>query len=245
MHWRHGSPFLTGEMRYPPIRHIGEYQLYAEIQDTINGVTYTRVRLALGVVTIRRPSATVVTPSGPQSGNVTIKYSLFDPQSDRCSILVQYSPNGGRTWNTATAVSGQGDGTTGLTSSPSGRANTYVWASGSDIGNVNDSNVEIRITPSDAGGVDTAGTSGVFTVNNHVTPPTLMNVLGQNQSTGLLGVWLVQNPSSHPGEAKGTASTLIRMRQATAGWSTPRRRRVKSLRGREAACLCRSLSRRR
>ena len=178
----------------PPSVGAGEYQLYAEIQDTINGVTYTRYDYAPGVVTIRRPSATVVTPSGPQSGNVTIKYSLFDPQSDRCSILVQYSPNGGRTWNTATAVSGQGDGTTGLTSSPSGRAHTYVWASGSDIGNVNDSNVEIRITPSDAGGVDTAGTSSVFTVNNHVTPPTVMNVLGQNQSTGSVGAWLVQNP---------------------------------------------------
>ena len=175
------------------------------------------------MVTIRRPSATVVTPSGPQSGNVTIKYSLFDPQSDRCSILVQYSPNGGRTWNTATAVSGQGDGTTGLTSSPSGRAHTYVWASGSDIGNVNDSNVEIRITPSDAGGVDTAGTSGVFTVNNHVTPPTLMNVLGQNQSTGLLGAWLVQNPSSHPGEAEGNG-IYIDTNAAGNGWlvdSTP------------------------
>ena len=111
-------------------------------------------------------SALVATPSSPQSGNVTISYTLTDAQSDPCSIAVKYSPDGGTTWNTATAGPG-GDGATGLASSPSGTSHTFVWASGSDISNANNSNVEVRITPSDAGGAGTASTTSAFTVNNY------------------------------------------------------------------------------
>jgi hypothetical protein len=50
-----------------------------------------------------------------------------------------------------------------------------------------------------------------------------MNVLGQNQSTGSVGAWLVQNPSSHPGEAEGNG-IYIDTNAAGNGWlvdSTP------------------------
>ena len=91
------------------------------------------------------PWASVSTPSGTQSGNVTISYSLFDNESDTCSILVQYSPNGGTSWYTATQGPG-GDGMSGLTSLPGGSPHTFVWASRNDIVNTNISDVEIRIT---------------------------------------------------------------------------------------------------
>ena len=78
----------------------------------------------------------VTTPTSPQIGNVTVSYILTDAESDTCSIQVQYSLNGGATWNPATAVLGQGDGTTSLASSPTGVSHTFVWASGSDIVNV-------------------------------------------------------------------------------------------------------------
>ena len=39
----------------------------------------------------------IATPSGTQSGNVTISYGLADANSDTCSIAVQYSPDGGST----------------------------------------------------------------------------------------------------------------------------------------------------
>ncbi len=120
--------------------------------------------------TDQRPSVpSITTPSGTQSGNVTISYTLTDAESDMCGILVQYSSDGGTTWNTATAASG-GNGTTGLTSGSNGTSHTFVWASGSDIVNANNSNVEIRITPSDAGVAGTAGTTGAFTVNNYMVP---------------------------------------------------------------------------
>ncbi len=120
---------------------------------------------------LRPPSASVTTPSSPQTGNVTIAYSLTDANSDVCTILVEYSVDGGATWKPATAGPG-GDGTTSLLSSPSGQPHTFVWASGSD--QVSADSVEVRVTPADAS-AGTAGASGVFAVNNgqifHLTGP--------------------------------------------------------------------------
>ena len=65
----------------------------------------------------------------------------------------------------------RGTRTTGLASSPGGTSHTFVWASGSDVSNANNSNVEIRITPIDTGGAGTAGTTSTFTVNNLMSTP--------------------------------------------------------------------------
>jgi hypothetical protein len=143
------------------------------IRSTDQGGLYTEKVFAIAVTNVSElPAASVTTPSGPQSGNVTIGYNLTDAESDLCSILVQYSPDEGANWQTATAVAGQGDGTTGLTSGPSGTSHTFVWASGSDIVHATNSNVKVRITPTDTVS-GTAGTSGIFTVDNyHVTVST-------------------------------------------------------------------------
>ncbi len=117
------------------------------------------------------PSASLSTPSSPASGDVSIDYILTDAESDTCSILAEFSSDGGATWSTATEVSGQGDGTTDLASSPSGVSHTFAWASGNDIVNTNISNVKFRITPSDANGTGTAGTTDAFTINNSATNP--------------------------------------------------------------------------
>ena len=111
----------------------------------------------------------VATPSGTQSGNVTISYGLADAESDLCSIAVQYSRNGGANWYAATQGSG-GNGTSGLTSSVGGTSHTYAWNSIADLGNTNNSDVEIRITPTDVGGTGSAVATNAFTVNNGVTP---------------------------------------------------------------------------
>lgn len=109
------------------------------------------------------PVATVTTPSGTQSGDVTITYALYDNESDTCSIQAQYSTNGGFSFSTATQGSG-GDGTSGLSSSPAGVVHTYVWASATDLADCSTS-VIFRITPSDSG-VGTPGQTGAFLVDN-------------------------------------------------------------------------------
>jgi hypothetical protein len=112
-----------------------------------------------------RPTVSVVTPSMPKSGNVAINYTLTDAESDLCGVEVQYSPDNGSTWLAATRGPG-GDATLGIVSSASGTAHTFVWASGSDIANANNSNVQIRIVPFDSGGAGLAGKTTAFTVSN-------------------------------------------------------------------------------
>ena len=157
---------------------------YLNARRTVNGTNQAQavadaamlfeaiLRASLVVTFNQRPSDPITTPSGTQSGNVTISYSLQDAESDMCSILVEWSPNAGSVWYTATAGSG-GNGTATLTSSPSGTAHMFVWASGNDIVNTNNTNVKFRITPADAGGGGTAGTTSAFTVNNSLTMLTI------------------------------------------------------------------------
>jgi hypothetical protein len=111
------------------------------------------------------PSVTITTPTSAQSGLVPIRYRLMDALSDPCSITVLFSSNGGTTFSAATAGPG-GSGTTGLASSPApGTAQTFVWNSVADLGSVQCTTVQIRITPG-AGVVGAAVATADFTVND-------------------------------------------------------------------------------
>jgi hypothetical protein len=99
--------------------------------------------------------------SSNPSGDLTISYKLADVESEACSLAVEYSVDGGDTWQTAMAGSG-GDGTLQLASSPTGQAHTFVWANGAAIAQAHDGNVEIRLVPSDS----RTGTAAIFTVDH-------------------------------------------------------------------------------
>jgi hypothetical protein len=108
---------------------------------------------------------TITTPAGAQSGEVTINYNLIQPQSITSNITVAFSTNGGATFAPATAGSG-GEGTTGISSSLTpGTPHTFVWNSLADLGAVNNTTVQIQITPND-GLTGTAVATTNFTVNN-------------------------------------------------------------------------------
>ena len=133
------------------------------------------------------PSASVTTPSGVQSGAVSIGYTLADAESDACVIVAEFSFDGGATFSLANAGPG-GDGTTGLGSSPGGAAHTFVWNSAADgvalgLATVG---VRFRITPWD-GVQGTAGLSGAFDVNNRpFTPPVASILTPGGVSSGII-----------------------------------------------------------
>jgi hypothetical protein len=138
--------------------------------------TFSHLTQSFSIVANQPPSASVFTPLGTQTGDVTISYALIDANSDACSVAVQYSTNGGSTWASATKAASGGDGTTALASSPAGTSHTFVWASAADLVNANNSSVKIRITPSDLA-EGTPATTNAFTVNNQfatftITAPT-------------------------------------------------------------------------
>jgi len=162
-----------------------------------------------------RPSASVTTPSDTKSGDISIAYTLSDAQSDSCSIQAQYSTNDGATWSTATGGPG-GEGVSGLSSSPSGVPHVWVWNSTADLGMTLNSNVQIRITPSDAGGPGTGGTTNSFTVDNTFIWQIAgtadfdnngsSDLLWWDRKTGALGAWLMTNGQFTSWKRMGTVS---------------------------------------
>jgi hypothetical protein len=111
------------------------------------------------------PYVSVTTPSGTESGLVTISYTLTDTESDPCTIAVEFSTDGGTNYGPATCFGG--DGLSGLTSSPGGTAHTVVWNSFADgvATSASNATVRIRITATDTL-PGTARATGDFTVDN-------------------------------------------------------------------------------
>lgn len=113
------------------------------------------------------PGIFVNTPEGEQSGDVHLQYVLYDEASDLLSIEVQFSGDGGATFSPATPGVG-GDGLSGLSSSPAGEGHKFVWNSAADRAGVDliETDVVVRITPSDAIATGLPGVTGRFVVNN-------------------------------------------------------------------------------
>ncbi|MHC4661090.1 MAG: M14 family zinc carboxypeptidase [Planctomycetota bacterium] len=124
-----------------------------------------------------RPVADIVIPTGTQSGNITISFTVSDVEGETVSIYAEYSEDGGVTWNEATLVSASGgtvDGgnITGLAATPTPVNYSLTWDSAADnvaTGSLN-STVRIRVTPSDTANGNPAVT-GNFTVDNVGPPP--------------------------------------------------------------------------
>ena len=77
------------------------------------------------------PTVTVQTPGSVVSGNVTINFALIDAAQDPCNVLVEFSADAGATWQTATAApNSPPTQNLATSSSPSGFAHQFVWASG-------------------------------------------------------------------------------------------------------------------
>ena len=112
-----------------------------------------------------------------QSGNISITYTLFDQDNDNCSIAVQYALDASGTWYDATESDGS-DGITDLTADNAGTVHTFVWNSFQDnvaTGSL-ESNVRIRITPSDTAQGE-PGFTNTFPVDNRApdTPSLLIS----------------------------------------------------------------------
>jgi len=127
------------------------------------------------------PSVDITDPTTTQSGNVTITYTLTDANSDTCSITVQFSEDGGSSFSSATEGTG-GDGTSGLSSSPTGTEHTFVWDTNTDIGIDDQSDIQIKITPHDGLVSGTADTTSNFRVDNN-NDPTLTYTGESNYTT--------------------------------------------------------------
>ncbi|MCH7653519.1 MAG: hypothetical protein IIB14_07585 [Chloroflexi bacterium] len=79
---------------------------------------------------------------------VNVQYSLFDSTSDLVSVEVAFSVDRGRTFRKASWAK-RGEGTSGLSSSPSGVGHTFSWNAGADMAVEQASEVMLRVMPFD------------------------------------------------------------------------------------------------
>ena len=99
---------------------------------------------------------------------VRVTYVLVDPESDLCAVSATYSINGGATFAPATEATGvTSDGTSNLTSSPTGTLHAFAWDAATDLGGRPVDGVLLRLQASDSqpGGSDTAALFGAAGAN--------------------------------------------------------------------------------
>ena len=130
--------------------------------------------LAQAIVDGLKPRATITNNfSTWQRGNVTLNYTLFQQGDANTLNLSQTATSGveystdGSTWYDATDAGGSSEGLTGLASSQTGTAHTFIWDSAADLPSTEDSSVYLRIRPRDSTDSATSWqTTSAFGIDN-------------------------------------------------------------------------------
>jgi PKD repeat protein len=149
------------------------------------------------VVVINSPTGGVL------SDEVTITYTLTDPQSEPCTINVDYSLDSGANWASCT-MGATGDGTSGLTSSTTGTSHTYSWDTVTDgVGAGGMEPVTLRITPFDAAEQGASDTT-TFSVSNIINQPPLAQITDPTGGTHSADITITYILSDVDGDTCGT-----------------------------------------
>jgi hypothetical protein len=114
------------------------------------------------------PVATVVTPDAVAHQILPIRYSVSDAASAAASVAIQFSTDGGSTWNTATRSGTSGEATTGLATSPAGTPHVFFWQTFTDGVGLSGAlpTVRVRVTPTTSAAGLPASTAA-FAVDNN------------------------------------------------------------------------------
>ncbi|MCZ6690931.1 MAG: NHL repeat-containing protein [Planctomycetota bacterium] len=116
------------------------------------------------------PTAMIDQVTTPSPGTVMLDYTLFDTESNLIDVDFSYSTNGvAGPFSPATRDPTQGDGVVGLPSLPTGVMHAFAWNTLADLGPALETNVAVRLIPSDTKtGIPVD--SMVFTVDNNGAP---------------------------------------------------------------------------
>jgi hypothetical protein len=81
---------------------------------------------------VASPRAIVHTPASPAEGNIAISFQLIDREVEPADVTVEYSTNGGQTYNTATLTI-PGDAANLASAWYPGKTHTVTWDSVTDM----------------------------------------------------------------------------------------------------------------
>jgi hypothetical protein len=145
------------------------------------GITYTQNQL---------PSVQNLTPTqNTNYGYIHADYNLQDTESDPSSLTAYEYSTDNISWFTMTASTTDPthSGVTGLTTAPSGIAHTFVWDAKSQLGNIYDADVYVRLRPNDGIGNGVTATSSAFAIDYATS--TVSNVVAvQNLGTTTVSI---------------------------------------------------------
>ncbi|MFA6131699.1 MAG: hypothetical protein WC702_01345 [Patescibacteria group bacterium] len=111
--------------------------------------------ISIGYTEDEAPSVANISPAqNTAAGYVFVEYDLLDAESDTCSLVsYEYSLTGAFAGEEVTMTPVPADpahsGVTGLSASPTGVTHTFVWDAASQIGDLYDTTVYVRLRPND------------------------------------------------------------------------------------------------
>jgi hypothetical protein len=142
----------------------GSYVLRYAVSDSSGNPAVERVRTV--EVVDWELSLQVSQVSDVQTGQIAVSYVVGHPEGRPCSVVVEFTPDGGASWWPASHGLG-GDGLMKLSSSPAGVAHTFIWDSVADLGGaIEEGTIEVRITVSDEDFSSSPATTGPFSLDN-------------------------------------------------------------------------------
>jgi len=80
------------------------------------------------------------------NGIVIVPYRAYDSDSETISFTMEYSTDQGLTWQVCTDAGGSSDGTTAVSTSPTGVLHTFLWSAETDLGTNSFGPLMIRAT---------------------------------------------------------------------------------------------------
>lgn len=123
------------------------------------------------------PSITLSAPSGVGQGEMKIGYAINDAEKDEVSLNVEFSVDGGTTWEAA-HISGDYQSI-----KSSNYAGSFTWLSDKDASGVASNKVLLRVIPRDDSGSGQPVVSGNLNVNNN-QPPVIAFSLPKDRLSG-------------------------------------------------------------
>lgn len=124
--------------------------------------------VAISYTQNQRPIISSLTPAqNTNYGYVHVNYNLQDTESDPSSLTVYEYSLDNTTWNTMTASTTDPahNGVSSLSTNPTGVAHNFVWDAKTQVGNIYDADVYVRLRPNDGIGNGVTATSTSFAID--------------------------------------------------------------------------------
>ncbi|HNY12056.1 MAG TPA: kelch repeat-containing protein, partial [Candidatus Wallbacteria bacterium] len=129
---------------------------------------------------LNTPPETAITQISGTSGEILIKYDLFDIDSDECAIELNYSTDGGATYRKTSAISGD------VVHAGTGKNKIIRWNSRADIKNGCFPNATVKLVSYDGFEKSAPAVSAKFFLNNNHSP--IISNVSVSESSGEVSV---------------------------------------------------------